>query len=316
MPRPARSWLSAAVSAGYLPCLERLTRTMASPECCYPAPLVERAPLVLWLLHGRGLAVLALHGEERQAAALMVTAVKATAGLAGGDVCRETALQQFADIPGALVARAFETVGVQEEDGEQRQEPALQREQQAKLLRLLSLCIARWLPRYAALLPGAWNAAGPGRKDKAGPGAHALLLRSGRRMVRLAGLARGAAEGRGDARAAESWGRLLATCGGIAAAKGGQGQADGVAGKQEEASGEQDGRDLTALAALLPPPCDVAVLPACRNPLCCNLERDSEAGLQLVACGGRCGDNGCSGEGPCCCRMCLDVKRAWHRLAT
>lgn len=34
----------------------------------------------------------------------------------------------------------------------------------------------------------------------------ALLLRSGCRMVRLADVARGAAEGRGNTRAAQSWG--------------------------------------------------------------------------------------------------------------
>ncbi len=309
MPRPARSWLSAAVSAGYLPCLERLTRTLAPSRGRYPAALKERAPLVLELLHGRELAVLALHGEDQEGAALVVTAVKAAAALAGGAVCKETALKRFADIPGALVARAFEAMGAQEEDGEQQQEPALQREQQAKLLRLLTLCLARWLPRCAALVPRTQNAAGPGK-----PGAHALLFHSGCRMVRLAGLARGAAEGRGDARVAESWARLLAACRGIAAAEGWQGQAYGVVGKRAEGSGGKDGRDLTALAALLPPPCDVAVLPWCSNPLCTSLEGDSEAGLQLVACGGRCGGAGCGGEGPCCCRECAELKGAWRGL--
>ncbi len=71
------------------------------------------------------------------------------------------------------------------------------------------------------------------------------------------------------------------------------------------------------LAALLPPPCDVArvVLPWCSNTLCTSLEGDSEAGLQLVACGGRCGGAGCGGEGPCCCRECAKWKTAWRAVA-
>ncbi len=275
---------------------------MASPACSYPAPLGVRAPLVLELLQGRGLAVLALHGEEQEAAALLVTAVKATAWLADRKVCRETPLERFADIPGALVARAFETMGAQEE-GEQRQEPAVQREQQAKLLRLLALCLARWLPWCAAILPGAPADAEAGVDDKARAGPHVLLLRTWRRMVRLAWLARGAAEGRGNAPAAESWRRLLAACGELAA---GEGPGGADAGEGE--------RQLTALAALLPPPCDVAVLPACSSPCCINLEGDSEAGLQLVACGGRCGGAGCGGEGPCCCRQCAELKAAWDWL--
>ncbi len=107
--RAPAPWLSAAVSAGYLPCLERFTRTMASPACTYPASLDDRAAAVLELMKGQGLMLLVLHGEEREAAALVATAVKATAALAGGDVCKETALERFVDIPGAFMEAAFET---------------------------------------------------------------------------------------------------------------------------------------------------------------------------------------------------------------
>ncbi len=208
---------------------------MASPACTYPATLEERVIAVLELLRGRGLALLAQHGEERQAAALVVTAVKATAVLAGGGVCRQAALERFVGISGRLMALLLEheeetarlselmgrtrPVGGGEMAAEQQQEQQQQqrREQRAKLLRLLTLCMARWLPWCAVLLPRARAEAeaGLGPEAGGGPGVHALLLGSGCRMVRLAGLARGAAQGRGDARGAQSWGRLLAACGGL-----------------------------------------------------------------------------------------------------
>ncbi len=274
--------------------------------------------MVLELLQGRGLAVLALHGEEQEAAALVVTAVKATAGLAsavkatvvmfGGGASEWSPLEVFTDIPSGLRCM-FREQGLGEDSSDGGRLPAHQRTRQARLLRLLSLCLARWLPLCAALLPRARAEAGAGTGAEARVGSEAAvgagaLLRTGRGMVRLVGLARGTAEGRGDARAAESWERLLAACGELAAGEG-TGGAD---------AGEDD-RDLPAIAALLPPPCDVSVLPWCSNPLCTSLEGDSEAGLQLVACGGRCGGAGCGGEGPCCCRACVVERGSWHAAA-
>ncbi len=268
-------------------------RTMASPACSYPAAPEQRAAAVIRLLDK--VYLLAVYGEEQEAAALVVTAVKAMAGLAGGDVCRQAALCRFADIPGALCDAALDAAAGS--GSGQRQQ------QQRKLLRLVSLCLARWLPLCAALLRRARAEAGAGVGAEAGSWAGAPLG-TGRYMVRLAGLARGAAEGRGDARAAESWGRLLAACGGIAAAEGEQGQRPGV---------EDVDADSTQLAPLLPPPCDVvkAVLPWCSNPLCTSLEGHSEAGLQLVWCRGRCGGAGCGGVGPCCCGPCARGKVEW-----
>ncbi len=301
------------MSAGYLPCLERFMRRMASPACSYPAPLVERAAVFLELLQGRLLGVLAAvsgeEDEERQAAALVVTAVKVAGVWIFEDGCLGHAMDWFVDIVDALVVGALaiyrdvQAVGNGEPGGDEEQ---LQ-QQRGQLLRILSLCLARWLPLYPLVCYKAMEArAEGGAGPLVGPTElrQVRLQRSGRRMVRLAGLARGAAEGRGDVRAAESWGRLLAASAGMAEGEGGQGEEDADEG-------------LAQLAPLLPPPCDVvrAVLPWCSNPLCTSLEGDSEAGLQLVACGGRCGGAGCGGEGPCCCRECTFDERNWQGVA-
>ncbi len=170
-----------------------------------------------------------------------------------------------------------------------------QRRPQGQALRLLSLCLARWLPLCSSLLPRA----------QGNDAAHSGMLAAGRRMVRLAGLARAAAEARGDARAAESWGRLLGACGSIG--EGGEDAAPPQAGDEGGAGPGDVERGFGALAAALVPPCDVGreVLPTCSNPLCTSLEGDSEAGLQLVPCGGMCGGVGCDGTGPCCCSECV-----------
>ncbi len=382
---PPRTWLSAALSAGYIPCLEAFARRLASPTCRYPAPLASRASAVLPLLQGRWLGVLAASGEEWQAAALLVTAVKVTAVLAGQDATRRRALQAFANIPyalalvvverargkgpgagaganawesngggssggggrgggssggcdgggstsstssstggsGAAKGQAHDTFNSNARGGEmmagnlpggqagqqagRRSDPAQgQRQPPGQLLRLLSLTLARWLPLCSALLPQV-------RDDTA---AHSRLLVVGRWAGRLAELARAAAEARGDARASESWGRLLGACGGM-------GEGEQQAEREEMAAtppqaGEGDGsgaagpaaRVFAALAAALVAPCDVGheVLPTCSNPLCTSLEGDSEAGLQLVACGGMCGGLGCDGSGPCCCSECARAK--------
>ncbi len=114
---PPRVWISAALSAGYIPCLEAFARRLASPTCRYPAPLASRASAVLPLLQGRWLGVLAACGEERQAAALLVTAIKATAVLAGQDATRRHALQAFADIPGALAGVVMEQASMERAGG-------------------------------------------------------------------------------------------------------------------------------------------------------------------------------------------------------
>ncbi len=263
---PPASWLSAAVSAGYLPCLERFTRRLGSPGCRYPLPPEERAPLVLQLVQGRCLGVLSTGsveaGEERQAAALVVTAVKAACMWVLSKGCLGLAVQWFADIPDALVdcalavQREVQAVGSGEPAAEQPEVQRLQ-EHRGQLLRILSLCLARWLPLYPVLFHKAMTEA---RLEEAAEGAVAgpnklrlvMLLRSGCRMVRLAGLARGAADGRGDARAAESWRRLLAASAGTPAGEHGQGQ------EEKEKSWN---KGLDGLAPLLPPPCAVAVLP-------------------------------------------------------
>ncbi len=283
-------------------------RTVASRN---PAILGDRARMVLGLVAAQRLVMLVLHGEERQAAALLVTAVKATAVLAHGGACRWFPFAIYQQIPIAPVLAVKLVTKGSSRGGDLS---AQQRELRAKLLRLLTLCMARWLPLCAALLPAAQAEAGAGEGAGEGeegePAAHVLLLRTGRRLVRLAGLAQGAAEGRGDARAAESWGRLLAACGGIAAG-------EGSGGTDAADQGKNADKNRDELAPLLPAPCDIvgAVLPACSNPFCINLEGDSEAGLQLVACGGRCGGKGCGGEGPCCCRRCATGKQAaWQAV--
>ncbi len=335
--RPPAPWLSAAVSAGYLPCLERFTRTMAWPGYGYPGTPEERAEAVLELMQGRLLAALSSGvGEERQAGALVATAVKAAAVWTYEDGCLWRAVEWFTDIPDALVDWALvlhreeqavgsgepAAEGEEETEEEKQQQQQQQQEQQqvqqrGQLLRILSLCMARWLPVYPVLFQKAMDEArlGEGVGVEAGVGLEVgsekrrlvMLLRSGYRMVRLAGLARGAAEGRGGARAAESWGRLLAASTGTPADEHGQGH-----GEEEKTWN----KGLDGLAPLLPPPCDVVrtVLPLCSNPFCVNLEGDSEAGLQLVACEGRCGGVACGGEGPCCCGRCArkgDWKAAW-----
>ncbi len=171
-------------------------------------------------------------------------------------------------------------------------QPGLPLQQQASFLRLVSVCLAHWLPLCAALLAGSPHLEVESLE---------LLQLGYTWMVRLARLAQGAAEGRGDERAAGSWGRLLGTCRSVGL--GGQGRDQkGAAGRRAGAGQADD-----VLAPLLAPPCN-RVLPGCSNPLCVSLEGASEAGMQLVACGGRCGGAGCGGEGPCCCGECAKLK--------
>ncbi len=273
MPRsPPAAWLSAAVSAGYLPCLERFIRRMVSPACPYPMPLASRAPLVLELLNGRRLAALAAHGNVRQAAGLVATAVKVTANLAGqvaGGAYTKAAVECFVELPAALVGAAMECVAAGAEQQDQQQQ-----EEGVQVLQVLSVCLARWLPLCRMLLLEA-------RGEVLG-----LLVRARCRMVRLAELARSVAERRGEHEAAGSWGEVLAACRGMDAGKEGtvQGQdAVGLRGGEEGDGVSAPG--LEGLAELLPSPYGVrqVLFPSCRNPLCTSLEGDSEAGAQLEA---------------------------------
>ncbi len=375
MPGPSRlpaCWLSAAVSAEYIPCLERLIRSAAAEARLPTTLLASRGPLVLALLEGRSLAALAACGEERQAAALLVTAIKATVDLAVNcsmrrvSECKGLAIESFAAIPGALVDLTLELLqrtrvgsdggdcngatgvggagwqstapspgaskgasggsgedtldpsqrsaavpapeaGAEQHGGSSggggaaaaRQQPTAQ-QQLNKLLRLVSLCLARWLPLSAVML---WAPEG----EEEHP--------ARRHMLRLVELAQGTAEGRGDARGAESWAQLLGMSGKAVC---GMGQDMGGSGGQQrgpvrggEAAVGTEGvaveRGLEQLAALLLPPCDVGrqVLPVCSNTMCMNLAGDSEAEVQLVACGGLCGRVGCDGALPCRCAPCV-----------
>ncbi len=330
--RPPRTWLSDAIAAGYIPCLEAFTREMMLPTSRDSGPLASRVPALLELLQGLWLRVLAACGEERQAAALLVTAIKATAVLAGQDATRRRALQTFADIPGALAGAAVDWAGVtgaeaqtnpgrlggspdgpdspaDDGDGAESSKQPVAPHQPA---RLLSLCLARWLPLCSKLLPQ--------ERDDIDTAARSGLLAAGRRMVRLAGLAQAAAEGRGDARAAESWGRLLGACGSMGE---GEQQAEGEEGAAPPPAGDGDGdgsraagdaeRGFPALAALLVAPCDVGreVLPTCSNPLCMKPLTASEAYVKLCPCKGKCGGTACSGKGPCCCHLCAK-KAEWR----
>ncbi len=261
-PLPA-CWLSAAVSAGYIPCMERLIRSTAAEARRPTTLLASRAPLVRELLEGRSLAALAAAGEERQAAALLVTAIKATADIAvnwpavpaavNSKLWRDSGEEQlavecFAAIPGAMAELTLELLqltrggggggngdgtggggggaggpsaaacagtgcgagrgsggdtyclaqssagapapeaGAEQQGGNGAvalQQPGAQTAQQqrlGKLLRLLSLCLARWLPLSAVLL---WTPAGKEEHPARRP------------MLRLVELARKAAQGRG-----------------------------------------------------------------------------------------------------------------------
>ncbi|GLC55934.1 hypothetical protein PLESTB_001046200 [Pleodorina starrii] len=86
--------------------------------------------------------------------------------------------------------------------------------------------------------------------------------------------------------------------------------------EEEDGGGDREGalpsdyRVLLVAAAMLVPPGEVrAALPTCSNPACTNLQRDSEAGLQLAACGGRCG-----GAARYCSRECQTAHwKAGHK---
>ncbi len=304
---------------------------MTSAECCYPVPLDERAHQVLELINGQSLSTLVVKRweaaeEERQAAALVVSAVKAACVWTFTPGTRWLAVEWLADVPDRLVESALElhreaqAIGSGEpaaegKEGQQQQQQQRRQQleqQRGQVLRMVSLCLARWLPCF----PIVWSRAeGEAARLEAGTREGAemrllLLLRTACRMVRLARLAQAAAEGRGDARGAASWGRLLAVSAHTPAGDGGQ----------EEEEDESWNEGLGGLAPLVPPPCDMerTVLLSCSNPFCINLDGDSEAGLQLVACGGRCGGMGCGGEGPCCCRECSargDWEAVMHSFA-
>ncbi len=372
-PEPPAAWLSAAVRAGYLPCLERFLRRVV-PRICSDTPLkdpsnMQKAPqsdvppadaatqskaatpknarLLLELLEGRRLAALAEAaaaaassdggGEERQAASMLVTALKATALLAGVQVCDQAALRSLLGVMDAMVRTAAShveagggggsggsggggsgggggqsagaaesgrrvgagcavTAGGEQPVSEQQQEQQRQQQhqQQASFLNLVSLCLARWLPLCVMRLSLL-----PHTDDD-------VLRRPVQRMMGLVALALGAAEKRGDTRAADSWGQLLL----LAPQVGLRGQ------EQQRASTEQGAGDgagegtaddkFDVLAPLLLPPCDLGqlVLPVCSNPLCTDLEGDSEAGVRL-------GARGSGGSGPAqrCCEACARNRR-------
>ncbi len=370
-PLPPAGWLSAAVSAGYLPCLERFVRIAASDTCRYPLSEADRGPLVLALLEGRSLAALVSCGEERHAAALLVTAIKATASVSLGfrdtpaDSLERAAASRFATIPGALAELTLEVLqrtragsrggngdaggqiiasspgasgesssggsggdtpchtqgsagvpapeagavqqggsGAAAATGRQPGAQTAQQQQLNKLLRLLSLCVARWLPLSAMML---WTPEGEEEHPARRP------------MLRLAGLAREAAEGRGNARGTESWAQLLGMSGKASGfvvpaldIDDAPGQQQGMAGGGGTAGGaggevEERGCGWEQLAALLLPPCDVAreVLLVCRNPACVSLGGVSEARVQLFECKRVCESLGHADPEPYRCMGCL-----------